>query len=79
MKLAMIGLGKMGANMVRRLIRGGHQVVGFNRSKGIVNEMVETEGMIPAATVEEAVQMLTAPAGRLGNASCWSNHRRIFI
>jgi len=61
MKLAMIGLGKMGANMVRRLIRGGHEVVGFNRSKGIVNEMVETEGMIPAASVEEAVQMLTAP------------------
>ena len=30
MKLAMIGLGKMGANMARRLIGGGHEVVGYN-------------------------------------------------
>ena len=33
MKLGMVGLGKMGANMTVRLIRGGHQVVGFARTK----------------------------------------------
>ena len=33
MQLAMIGLGRMGANMVRRLIKGGHQCVVFDMSK----------------------------------------------
>lgn len=32
MQLGMVGLGRMGANMVRRLIKGGHQCVVFNRS-----------------------------------------------
>lgn len=32
MRLAMVGLGKMGGNMVQRLLRGGHQVVAFDRS-----------------------------------------------
>jgi len=61
MKLALFGLGKMGANMVRRLIQGGHQVIGYNRSQAVVKELVETEGMIPAATLEEAVGLLEAP------------------
>ncbi|HET6435804.1 MAG TPA: NAD(P)-binding domain-containing protein, partial [Xanthomonadaceae bacterium] len=30
MELGMVGLGRMGANMTRRLLRGGHQVVGFD-------------------------------------------------
>jgi 6-phosphogluconate dehydrogenase len=61
MKLAMIGLGKMGANMVRRLIRNGHTVVGYNRSQGIVQELVNSDGMLSADTIEEAVQMLEPP------------------
>lgn len=61
MKLALFGLGKMGANMVRRLIQGGHQVIGYNRSQAVVKELVDTEGMIPAATLEEAVGLLEAP------------------
>lgn len=61
MKIAIFGLGKMGANMVRRLIRGGHQVVGYNRSQAVVKELAETEGMIPAATLEEAIGLLEAP------------------
>jgi 6-phosphogluconate dehydrogenase len=33
MELAMIGLGKMGLNMATRLVRGGHRVIGFDRSE----------------------------------------------
>ncbi len=38
MQLGMIGLGRMGANMVRRLLRGGHQCVVFDRSRKAVQE-----------------------------------------
>jgi 6-phosphogluconate dehydrogenase len=41
MQLGMIGLGRMGANMVRRLLRGGHQCVVFDRSPKAVNELVQ--------------------------------------
>ena len=34
MKLGMIGLGRMGGNMAQRLLRGGHQVVGFDPDAG---------------------------------------------
>ena len=61
MKIGFIGLGKMGANMVRRLIRGGHQIVGFNRSQDIVKELVAEEGMIPAVTIDDIVQQLPHP------------------
>jgi 6-phosphogluconate dehydrogenase len=61
MKIGFIGLGKMGANMVRRLIRGGHKVVGYNRSQDIVKELVAEEGMIPAVTIDDIVQQLVHP------------------
>ena len=41
MQLGMIGLGRMGANMVRRLLKGGHRCVVFNRTPKPVNELVE--------------------------------------
>jgi 6-phosphogluconate dehydrogenase len=41
MQLGMIGLGRMGANMVRRLLKGGHACVVFDRSPKAVNEMVQ--------------------------------------
>ena len=41
MQLGMIGLGRMGANMVRRLLKGGHQCVVFDRSPKAVNELVQ--------------------------------------
>ena len=44
MQLGMIGLGRMGANMVRRLIGGGHECVVFDRSPEAVAELVEGEG-----------------------------------
>ena len=41
MQLGMVGLGRMGANMVRRLIAGGHECVVFNRSSDKVQELVK--------------------------------------
>jgi 6-phosphogluconate dehydrogenase len=61
MRIAMIGLGKMGANMTRRLIRGGHEVVGYNRSPEVVDQLAREEGMVPAYSLEEAVENLESP------------------
>ena len=44
MQLGMIGLGRMGANMVRRLLKGGHECVVFDMSAKAVAELVEGEG-----------------------------------
>jgi 6-phosphogluconate dehydrogenase len=41
----MVGLGRMGANMVRRLVRGGHQCVVFDMSPKAVNELVEEKAV----------------------------------
>ena len=61
MRIAMIGLGKMGANMTRRLIRGGHEVVGYNRSPAVVDQLSKEEGMVPAYSLDEAVEKLEPP------------------
>ncbi len=61
MELAIIGLGKMGANMSRRLLRAGHRVVGVNRSDDITRQLADEEGLTPAFSVAEAVSMLEAP------------------
>ncbi len=61
MKIALIGLGKMGANMARRLCRGGIEVVGFNRSRPIIEQLAQEEGMIPADSLSDAVQQLPSP------------------
>ena len=59
MKLAMIGLGKMGGNMATRLLRHGIEVVGYDRSTDAVNMLVAKEGMIGAKSVEDAVSKLS--------------------
>jgi len=61
MRLAMIGLGKMGANMARRLCRHDIEVVGYNRSPQITQTLSEEEGLIMATSLEDAVSKLTAP------------------
>ena len=61
MKIAMVGLGKMGGNMARRLCRGGIEVVGFNRSSAVVEQLAQEEGMIPATSLEDAVAKLESP------------------
>ena len=53
MRLAMIGLGRMGGNMVRRLMRAGHELVAFDRSADTVQAFA-AEGAIPAASLEDA-------------------------
>jgi 6-phosphogluconate dehydrogenase len=61
MELALIGLGKMGANMARRLIKGGHRVIGTNRSQDIIKQLAAEVGLVPAASVKEAVGALSSP------------------
>lgn len=60
MKLGMVGLGRMGANMTVRLIRGGHEVVAFTRNSESVARMVE-EGAIGAESLADLVGKLEAP------------------
>jgi len=60
MKLAMIGLGKMGLNMTHRLLEGGHHVIGYARSRETVNEAVKL-GAEGANSLEEVVRKLDSP------------------
>lgn len=61
MKLAMIGLGKMGGNMVRRLIQGGHEVVGYNHNDETTAQLEAEVGMIPAYSLAETIEKLEVP------------------
>ena len=60
MQIGIVGLGRMGANIARRLMRAGHQVVGYNRHDDIVRELAG-EGMTPATGLADLVQKLTPP------------------
>jgi 6-phosphogluconate dehydrogenase len=59
MKLAMIGLGKMGGNMATRLLRHKIEVVGFDFNSDMVNKLVKEEGLIAASSVADAVSKLS--------------------
>jgi 6-phosphogluconate dehydrogenase len=60
MQLGMIGLGRMGANLVRRLLRAGHQCVVFDQNQATVQQL-ESDGAVGAASLEDLVAKLTAP------------------
>jgi 6-phosphogluconate dehydrogenase (decarboxylating) (EC 1.1.1.44) len=60
MEIGMIGLGRMGMNMVLRLLEGGHRVVVFNRTVS-KEEMVVNKGAIGSNSVEEFMEKLSAP------------------
>jgi 6-phosphogluconate dehydrogenase len=60
MQLGMIGLGRMGANMVRRLMRGGHQCAVFDLSADTVKQVAK-EGATGADSVADLVKKLTKP------------------
>ena len=60
MQLGMIGLGRMGANMVRRLLKGGHECVVFDMSAKAVAELVK-EKAVGTASLAEFVKTLTKP------------------
>jgi 6-phosphogluconate dehydrogenase len=66
MKAAVIGLGKMGANMSRRLLRDGHQVVGYNRSPETTRKLAAETDLEPAFAYEELIEKLETPR------VCWS-------
>src|SRR4051794_16661204 len=60
MQLGMVGLGRMGANMVRRLMKGGHQCVVYDVSPKNV-EALAAEGAVGASSMEDFVAKLTKP------------------
>ena len=60
MQLGMIGLGRMGANMVRRLLKGGHRCVVFDRSPNAINDLVK-EKAVGASSLQEFAKNLEKP------------------
>jgi 6-phosphogluconate dehydrogenase len=60
MRIGFIGLGRMGANMVRRLLRDGHEIVVYNRTPEKTRE-IAGEGAIPSMSIEELVDQLHPP------------------
>ncbi len=71
MRIGFIGLGRMGANMVRRLLRDGHEVVAYNRSPEKTRE-IATEGAEPAFDMAELVGSLADASAPSGS---WSRRR----
>jgi 6-phosphogluconate dehydrogenase len=60
MKLAMIGLGKMGMNMARRLLLGNHEIIAYDLSKEAVEE-IAAEGATGVSSLQQVVKMLSGP------------------
>jgi 6-phosphogluconate dehydrogenase len=60
MRIGFIGLGRMGSNMVRRLLRDGHEIVVYNRTAEKTRE-IAGEGAIPSFSLEELVSKLAKP------------------
>ena len=60
MQLGMVGLGRMGANMVRRLMRGGHQCVVFDRNTEQTHRLA-AEGAVGADSLDDLISRLTPP------------------
>ncbi|MEY2412421.1 MAG: 6-phosphogluconate dehydrogenase [Acidobacteriaceae bacterium] len=60
MRLGMVGLGKMGANMARRLMRGDHEIVASDLSAGNVGMMAK-EGAVSSASLDDFVSKLAKP------------------
>src|SRR4051812_149538 len=60
MQIGMIGLGRMGSNMVRRLLKGGHECVVFARSSQTVKGLVQ-EKAVGSSSLEDFVAKLSKP------------------
>lgn len=63
MRIVMIGLGRMGGNMARRLLAGGHEIVAFDRDADAVTKLVE-EGAVAATSLDDA-------RAKAGEAPVW--------
>jgi 6-phosphogluconate dehydrogenase len=61
MELGMIGLGRMGGNMARRLVKGGHQVYAYNRTAETTRRYAAETGLVAKFSVEELVAVLKPP------------------
>ena len=61
MQLAMVGLGRMGASMVRRLAKHGHECVVFDMSQKVVSDLAENDGITGSASMEDMVGKLQKP------------------
>jgi 6-phosphogluconate dehydrogenase len=62
MKLAMIGLGKMGGNMVRRLVKNGHEVIAYSKSPETALELAqEVDNVTPVTSLVELIKALEPP------------------
>ncbi len=61
MRFGLIGLGRMGGNMTRRLRAASIDIVGFARDQEVVNALAHEWGMIPAASLDEVVDALAPP------------------
>jgi 6-phosphogluconate dehydrogenase len=61
MQMGMVGLGRMGANMVRRLISGGHECVVFDVSAAAVKELAKEKGVIGASSLDDFAAKLKLP------------------
>lgn len=60
MQIGMVGLGRMGSNMVRRLMRGGHQCVVYDRHAEAV-EVLHSEGAVSTNSLEDFVARMAQP------------------
>jgi 6-phosphogluconate dehydrogenase len=60
MEMGMIGLGRMGANMTERLVRGGHKIITYDRSAEAIQRVVD-KGAVGAHSLADFVQQLTLP------------------
>lgn len=61
MQLAMIGLGRMGANMVKRLVAHGHECVVFDVSPKAVEGLAKEDGVMGSSSIEDMVGKLVKP------------------
>ncbi len=61
MQLGMIGLGRMGGNMARRLRRAGFDVVGYNQDEAATAQLAAECDLVPASSTDDLVTRLTAP------------------
>lgn len=60
MKIGIVGLGRMGTGIARRLMRGGHECVVYDRAPGAVSELAQ-EGAVAAASIDDLVRKLQSP------------------
>jgi 6-phosphogluconate dehydrogenase len=61
MQLGMVGLGRMGANMVKRLVANGHECTVFDMSPKVVQELAKEKGVTGSASLEDLVGKLAKP------------------